>query len=53
MYGNGKGLEHILDNDDSGLGCVVILLLAVFAIPIVGLYMYLREMKNKKHWELF
>lgn len=35
-------------NDDSGLGCVVILLLAIFAMPIVGLYMVSKGDEGQK-----
>lgn len=35
-------------NDDSGLGCLVILLLAIFAMPIVGLYMVFKGDESQK-----
>lgn len=35
-------------NDDSGFGCVVILLFAVFAMPIVGLYMVFKGDEEQK-----
>ena len=35
-------------SDDSGLGCVVIILLAIFAMPIVGLYMVFKGDEGQK-----
>ena len=36
-------------NSDSGMGCVIILVLAVFAMPLVGLYLALAgEEKEQK-----
>lgn len=37
--------EH---NDDSGLGCVVFLLLAIFAMPLVGIYMIAKGDESQK-----
>lgn len=46
MYHNHRHCRH--DHGDSGMGCLVMVLLGLFALPFVGLYLVSRGNEDDK-----